>query len=202
MNKLRLLGIFDTKLNHITLCYASLVLWAYPDTPDYFEQIHAATVGDKNYFPNVSNLVNNAQRLKIATDELYSSAHRSAIKDLFPLLKKYCHDTGQMELLKDQAWFDFWWVLRNCWSHDMTFNFNPAEKKRLPIRWLDVSVTEEMNGRPLTHGQCSYEHLRLLVETARSVRTELWPNRSLKYVPALMGLHRTRLSALLSSNVI
>lgn len=126
----------------------------------------------KGLFPNVHNFLNNKSHLRIATDELYSSAHRSAIKDLFPLLKKYCHDTEQTDILKTQPWFEFWWVLRNCWAHDMTFNFNPAEKKHLPIRWLDIAITEEMNGRPLTYGQCSYEHLRLLLETARAFVNE------------------------------
>ena len=168
MTKSYLLGIFDTKLNHITLCYASMVLWAYPDTKHYFSQIHTATIGKSKLFPNVNKLIGNDRSLRIATEELYSSAHRSAIKDLFPMVKKYCHDSGQLDILKEQNWFEFWWVLRNCWSHDMTFNFNPAEMKRLPIRWLNISITKELNGRPLTHGQCSYEHLRLLIETARA----------------------------------
>ena len=105
--------------------------------------------------------------MKIATEELYNSAHRTAIKELLPLTKYYCNHTGQLDVLKAQPWFKFWSILRNCWSHDLKFNFNPNEKSVLPIAWSGITIDISMNGRELRHGDCSYEQIRELIETAQ-----------------------------------
>lgn len=166
MTKDHLLGLYRTKLNHIQLTYASLVLWSYPDTPRFFDALHAELTDVPRFFPNVSLLIHDETAMRIACEELYDSAHRSAIKELFPLTKLYCHQTGQLQALKSQPWFQFWYILRNCWSHDMTFNFNPNEKALLPVAWSGVTIDLSMNGKPLTHGCCSREKIRELIETA------------------------------------
>ncbi len=168
MNKDHLLGLYRTKLNHIKLTYASLVLWSYPDTPRFFEEIHAEINGFTKPFPNLLALLNDETAMRIACEELYDSAHRSAIKELFALTKLYCHQTGQLQALKSQPWFQFWRILRNCWSHDMTFHFSSDEKAVLPITWSDVTLDITMNGQQLTHGRCSRDKLRELIETGQS----------------------------------
>lgn len=168
MTKDHLLGVYGTKLNHIQITYASLVLWSYPDTPRFFEELLAEMPGIPKPFPNLPALLHNEAAMRIACEELYESAHRSAIKELFPLTKLYCHRTGQLEALKSQPWFQFWRIVRNAWSHDMTFNFNPDEKALLPVTWSGVTIDVSMNGKHLTHGHCSREKLRELIETAQS----------------------------------
>ena len=168
MTKDHLLGLYRTKLNHIQLTYASLVLWSYSDTPRFFEELHAEMSGFPKPFPNLLALLNNETAMHIACEELFDSAHRSAIKELFPLTKLYCHNTGQLQDLKSQPWFQFWRILRNCWSHDMTFNFNPDEKTLLPVTWSGVTLDISMNGKQLTYGRCSRDKLRELIETAQS----------------------------------
>lgn len=90
------------------------------------------------------------------------------VKDLFPLTKTYCPDTGQLEKLKTQPWFQFWRILRNCFARDMKFNFNKDEKALLPVSWSGVTIDISLNGKALTHGQCSREKLRELIETANA----------------------------------
>ncbi len=172
MTKDHLLGLYQTKLNHIQLTYASLVLWSYPDTPLFFDALHAELKDIPRFFPKVSLLIHDEAAMRIACEELYDSAHRSAIKELFPLTKLYCHQTGQLQALKSQPWFQFWRILRNCWSHDMTFNFNPDEKELLPVTWSGVTIDLSMNGKPITHGHCSREKLRELIETANTYVAE------------------------------
>ena len=154
MTKNHLFGLYCTKLNHIELTYASLVLWAYPDTAKFFEALHSEMHGIPKPFPNILNLLNDAAAMRIAAEELHDSAHRSAIKELFPLTKLYCHSTGQLDALKSQPWFQFWRIIRNCWSHDMSFNFNNDEKAALPVTWSGVTLDISMNGKHLTYGQC------------------------------------------------
>ncbi len=167
MSKDHLLGLYRTKLNHIQLTYASLVLWSYPDTPRFFEELHAEMSGFPKPFPNLQALLNDETAMRIACEELYDSAHRSAIKELFAITKLYCHQTGQLQALKSQPWFQFWRILRNCWSHDMTFHFSSDEKAVLPITWSGVTLDISMNGQQLTHGRCSRDKLRELIETAQ-----------------------------------
>jgi hypothetical protein len=167
MTKNHLLGVYRTASNHIQLTYASLVFWSYPDAPAMFEQLYAHMENIPRPFPDLSSFLHEERALRVACEELYNSAHRSALKDLFPLTKLYCHETGQLEKLKSQPWFQFWRILRNCFAHDMVFNFNKDEKALLPVSWSGVTIDIGMNGKPLTHGQCSYEKMRELFDTAR-----------------------------------
>jgi hypothetical protein len=166
MTKDHLLGVYRTAANHIQLTYASLVLWSYPDTPAFFEQLYALMENIPEAFPEMSSFLHNEQALRIACEELYNSAHRSALKDLFQFTKRYCNETGQIDNLKAQPWFQFWRIIRNCFAHDMVFNFNKDEKALLPVCWSGVTIDLSMNGKPLTHGQRSYEKMRELFDTA------------------------------------
>lgn len=49
----------------------------------------------------------------------------------------------------------------------MIFNFNPDEVSKLPIEWSGAKIDITMNGKELTHGNCSYEKLRELIEVAK-----------------------------------
>ena len=168
MTKDHLLGVYRTTSNHIQLTYASLVLWGYEDTPDFFEKLYGQMENIPRPFPNLTSLLRDHVAMRIACEELYNSAHRSALKDLFPLTKLYCHESGQLDKLKAQPWFQFWRILRNYFAHDMVFKFNKDEKALLPVSWSGVTIDISMNEKPLTHGQCSYEKFRELFETAHS----------------------------------
>ena len=162
----QLIGQYRTALNRIQLAYANVVLWSYPDTPDLFDIIHDATDIKLNLFPAVKQLVHDEKSLRIATDDMYMTAYRSAVTDLFPLTKLYCHETGQINKLKAQPWFGFWRILRNCFAHDLVFNFSPYEKALLPVTWAGVTIDVSMNRKPLTQGQMSYAKMLELIKTA------------------------------------
>ena len=168
MTKIELLGIYRTSLNHIQLTYASLALWCYPDTPAFFEAMYEQMETIPKPFPNLIAFLNDEVAMRVACEELYDSAHRAALNNLFPLTKLYCHETGQLDKLKAQPWFQVWRVLRNCFAHDMKFNFNKDERALLPMSWSGVTIDISMNGQSLKHGQCSREKLRELIETAYS----------------------------------
>ena len=163
-----LLGQYRTALNRIQLAYASLVLWSYPDTPRVFDAIYGAMPDKLRLFPDVERLVHDDATLKIACEDLYTLAYRSALTDLLPVTKTYCYKTGQLDKLKAQPWFQFWRILRNCFAHDMKFNFNPAERAMLPVTWSEVTIDLSMNGQALKHSQMSYAKMKELIESALS----------------------------------
>lgn len=163
-----LIGQYRTALNRIRLTYASLILWSYPDIPNVFDAIHDAMDVKLHLFPDVKRLLHDEKMMKIACEELYMLTYRSALTDLFALTKAYCHTTGQLDKLKAQPWFSFWRVLRNCFAHDMVFNFSPHERALLPLTWSGVTIDLSMNGKPLSHGQMSYAKMLELIEAAQS----------------------------------
>lgn len=165
ITKNELLGMYRTALNHIQLAYATLLLWSYPDTAGWFETLYGKLNNIPKPFPEITSFIRDKLAMKIACNELYESAHRSALKDLFALTKWYCHETGQLSKLEMQPWFQFWRILRNCLAHKMRFSFNESEKKQLPVTWSGVTIDISMNGKALTHGQFSLEKLRELIQT-------------------------------------
>jgi hypothetical protein len=163
-----ILGQYRTALNRIQLAYASVLLWSYPEVPGLFRGLYDEMPERLRLFPDAARLVGDEVTMKIACNDLYALAYRSALTDLFPVTKSYCFSTGQLEKLKAQPWFTFWRILRNCFAHDMKFNFNPAERALLPISWSGVTIDLSMNGQPLMHGQMSYAKMKELIETAQS----------------------------------
>ena len=158
MTKVELLGIYQTALNNCKLAYASIVLWSHEDMPDAFEALYFKLDIPKPYV-DLMELLRNRNALKIASENLYDSAHRAALNELLGLTKAYCQATGQLETLKRQAWFQIWNIVRNCFSHNMRFNFNSNEFKQLPVTWDGVTIEASMNGQHLTHGTLSREKL-------------------------------------------
>lgn len=173
MTKGELLGSYQTKMNHIQLSYASLVLWSYDDVRSFFEQLHGELDDNIKVFPSVINLVKDKTNMRIALEDLYQSAYRSAVVELCSLTKLYCRQTGQLQCLKAQPWFQFLLVIRNCWSHDMTFNLNPNEKSKLPLTWSGITLDESINGKSLTHGDLSYKKLYELLQTGQKYVQQL-----------------------------
>ena len=167
MTKSDLLGIYRTKQNHIKLTYATLLIWSYPDTPDFFDALYNEMKIIEKPFTGLSEFFHDEKAMKIACEELYESAYRSALNELFPLTKSYCHENNILTKLKEQSWFQFWRIIRNCWAHDMIFNFNKNEKSLLPVTWSGITIDITMNGKHLTHGQCSREKTLALISVAQ-----------------------------------
>ena len=163
MTKTELLGVFQTSLNTCTLAYASMVLWAYEDTTEYFDKLYEALDIPKPH-DDVLALVNNTASMRIAMETLYDTAHRAALKDLFELTKSYFEATGQLALLRSQPWYQFWRMLRNCLSHGFVLRFNEYDKGLLPVVWNGTTLDASLDGKTLTHGLLSREKLRELLE--------------------------------------
>ncbi len=165
--KAELLGVYRTAVNRVQLAYASLVLWSYPDTPDAFDAIYEQMPAELKPHPQVRSLIRDPVALKIACEHLYNTSYQAALNDLLALTKAYCHATEQLAKLKAQPWYSLWYLLRNYFAHDMKFNFNPVERKMLPVTWGGVTIDISMNRKPLTHGQCSRAKLLELLAAAQ-----------------------------------
>ena len=103
MTKSELLGIYRTSLNNCTLVYASMVLWAYPDTPAFFEALYDGMDIPKPH-SDLLPLLHDGKVLKIASDGKATTVLRSTSpwsptgvalsgKDLYVL--EYLHTPGE-----------------------------------------------------------------------------------------------------------
>ena len=160
-----LIGIYRTALNNCKLTYASMVLWAHDDMPSVFEAFYEKLEIPKP-FPDLLPILRDPKVLKISCEELYDATHRAAIKEMFEITKHYCETTSQFPQLKAQPWYQFWRILRNCFSHDLLFRFNAYDLKQLPLTWAGTTLDAGLEGKHLTHGRMSRDKIRELLETA------------------------------------
>ncbi len=168
MTKDELVGIFRTSQNNCKLVYASLVLFAHEDMPAIYAQWSAALNIPRPFDEKeVVALLQDRNVSKIAFSELYDTVHRAALKELFEITKHYCESTAQTNLLTAQPWYQFWRVLRNCFSHNFRFRFDEYDRKKLPVSWKTITIDQTMEGKQLTHGVLSREQLLGFIDDVR-----------------------------------
>jgi DNA polymerase elongation subunit (family B) len=145
-----------------------MVLLSHDDMPSIYEQLSKSLDIPKPYDETeIIALLKDRSVFKIAFSELNKTVHRSALKEMFEVTKIYCKATNQLNKLSSQPWYQFWRVLRNCLSHDFSFNFNEYDIKKLPVTWSDVTIDESMDGQVLTHGVLLQEQLLGMLDEAR-----------------------------------
>lgn len=169
MNKDDLIGIFRTSHNNCKLVYASMVLFGHDDMAPFYQKWSSSLDIPTPYDEKgLLALLHDRDVLKHAFAQLFDTVHRAALKEMFEVTKKYCDETNQLKLLQSQNWYQFWRILRNCVSHDFKFHFGDHDRKKLPVSWGDVTITESMEGEFLTHGVLSRENILNFLEEVKS----------------------------------
>ncbi len=108
---------------------------------------HAAAFGDYSVtFDQVAELLRKATDRGIVLNEFNKMLMRTTIKESFEHIKEYCQDTNQFPLLKSEPWYEFARIIRNFLSHNCRFIFNKYDRERLPIKWKDFEITEDLHG--------------------------------------------------------
>lgn len=168
MTKKDLLGIFRTCHNNCKLVYATMVLFGHEDMADFYTRWSASLNLSKPYDEiDILALLHDRNILKRAIGQLYDTVHRSALKELFEITELYCKETNQQTVLTAQPWYQFWRILRNCFSHDFRFHFNKYDKSQLPVSWSGVTLDMSLEGKNLTHGAFPREKMLKFLEEMR-----------------------------------
>jgi hypothetical protein len=111
---------------------------------------HAAAFGDYTVtFDQVAKLLKDKNDGKIVLAEFNKMLMRTTIKESFEHIKEYCQNTNQYPLFKKQPWYEFARIIRNFLSHNCRFIFNRFDQERLPIKWHQLQITEELQGKGL-----------------------------------------------------
>ncbi|WP_319410167.1 hypothetical protein [uncultured Desulfosarcina sp.] len=174
MDKDYLLGLFRTQKNNYRLAYVLIALSSQDDVMDDFLHLYKNIDPKFKVIDGIEPLILDKKVLKIAVDQFHMTILRAVVKELFEVIKIYCKDTKQNNLLHSQSWYQLWRIIRNCFSHDFHFHFNNHDKKFLPISWNGVEIREDMDGKQMTIGHFSYEKLWALInEVEAFIETDL-----------------------------
>jgi len=66
---------------------------------------------------------------------------RVLILDSFSIIEKYCEQTNQTALMREQSWYNIAYHLRNCAGHNWKFQFKPwTLEKRFPAKWRGKEI--------------------------------------------------------------
>jgi len=84
-----------------------------------------------------------------AIEEYIKMLFRALLKESYELVKDYCKDTRQMNLLKSENWYHFARIIRNCLSHDFRIVLSKQDKSILPVSWNNHTISADMDGQDL-----------------------------------------------------
>jgi hypothetical protein len=81
------------------------------------------------------------------------------IRAPFEIVCDYCEDydkvVGDLRLsnqMKASTWFHFARIVRNAISHNFHFQYGKYDKSLLPVTWNGITLSQDMEGKPLTSG--------------------------------------------------
>jgi hypothetical protein len=91
--------------------------------------------------------------------ELVMNQLHTTIRASFEVLRNYCEDydaligtASQRPMLENANWYVYAVAVRNAVSHNFRFRFRGDFRKRLPTTWNGMTITADMDGKPLEPG--------------------------------------------------
>ena len=95
------------------------------------------------------------KRELLSSDFLLTYLH-TLIRAPFELLSDYCEDFDRaapggslLSKMKSAPWYGIAYIVRNAVSHNFHIELGKM-RKQLPISWRTITITEKMEGRPMT----------------------------------------------------
>ena len=103
----------------------------------------------------IQRALKSAGRDKVLRNFL-KTALRTVVRDSHEAIWQYCKatdGTGNMELLRDQPWFDILRLIRDAFSHDAKWVFDEKTKNAMPIEWKKIRLDKDQEGTRLQFEQ-------------------------------------------------
>jgi len=75
------------------------------------------------------------------------------INETWKIIETYCEDNALTDLLENQPWYWFGYMIRCALAHNDRFRIRmkkETEKEVLPIKWKGKIIVKEMHDEPLT----------------------------------------------------
>ena len=159
-------------LNHLTIVRSNFVfglqVWAIIKNPKTVDIVRyhriAVTNGEIIALPpNSSYFVEEGEKFYLASfdgpDSLdfnhaameFIKLHlRTFVTESFEMIRLYCEERNESNLLKRQSWYQFARMIRNSLKHDQRWNFNSYDLSLLPINWNGRIIESTMGNQDIT----------------------------------------------------
>lgn len=144
-----LIGQLTNARNNYVLGLAALSLFTSAEALEHLKKSNVTFGGYTVEFAQVARLLENKEDRETATREFVTMLLRALVKESFEMIKDYCENTNQSAAMKSQPWYQFARLIRNCISHNFNFEFNPCDKRVLPVTWNSRIITIAHDGQPL-----------------------------------------------------
>jgi len=144
MNKTEMLSQLENAKNNYILGLAACSLFTNEKSYSILEESHCEFSGYRIDFHQVSNMLKTAHDKDVACKEFVKMSLRALIKEAFELVRTYCKDTSQIDVLRRQAWYQFARLIRNCLSHNFQFVFKNSDRQLLPVAWRGKEIKRDM----------------------------------------------------------
>lgn len=136
----------------------SICLLGHTDAPNLLRSSHVEFGGQKQTFKNMATQLENPRDRQWILEDLHKVFLRSYIRETFEIIMDYCKKTSQLDLMKQQLWFNFSRLIRNCLAHNFKWIFKKNDKSLLPITLRTNTIELAMEGQPLTMAFFNQSH--------------------------------------------
>lgn len=157
LTKAELLGQFTNIQNNYVMGLAALSAFTSAEALAHLDKSEAKFGAYTVPFSQVATMMRHPDSRDDGCKEFLKMLQRALLKESFEVLKNYCHDTGQTELLVGQQWYQFARMVRNCVSHNFHFELTRYDKKLLPITWHGRTISEDLDGQPMPIALLGYD---------------------------------------------
>lgn len=139
-----------TQQNNFYLTLTSALLLNDEEILSTLKGNHVVLGGKYQFnFDVICECLSNAERKVNALSSFVMMSMRHLVKETFEVTQMYAKQNGKYVDMKSQPWFQFARMCRNCLSHTQTFEFNPTDKKFLPVHWNGCCIDIGSEGKYL-----------------------------------------------------
>jgi hypothetical protein len=120
--------------------------------------LRMVALGREIPYSDLAELLQDDATQPIVTSDFILNQLHALIRAPFELLRDYCEDYDKaapghqlVQRLQKSPWYQFTRLVRNAVSHNFRYDFRDSDKKRMPITWRGITLTEDWHGKPITY---------------------------------------------------
>ena len=148
----------NTKALYV-LGLGSICLLSRKEAPAILKDSHVNFGGQTQTFKMMAGQLEDKKQRQWILEDFHKIFLRFYIRETFEIIMDYCKQSKQFGLMKNQPWFHFGRLIRNCMAHNFKWLFDDKkDKPLLPITLRTNTIDLAMDGQPLTMAFFNQSH--------------------------------------------
>jgi len=119
---------------------------------------------DRVDFSTLANSLSKDNQYETIIEHMINLAIKNAVTDYYESIMKYCNQTKQFPIFKNQQWYNYSRLIRNGLSHDYQWDFSRQKKSDFPITYKQIIITYDLHGTLLKKNQMPLSVIWVLLE--------------------------------------